>query len=154
MLRRALIPFVIVLAGCSGSPTVVDSVPPSSIILLPDAPDLAPEGMFVAEFQGSAINDGNTWVAVGRVLVLDDADHPVAGALVTGEWSEGENEGAACTTDADGECDLESDSIQKRVGSAELEVTNVEHDSLAYLPELDDDFDPDGESLAVTVFKP
>jgi len=154
MLRRVLIPCVVVLAGCSGSPTVIESVPPSSIILLPDAPDPVASGMFLADLEGSAINNGNTWVAVTRVVVLDDGYEPVAGVLVAGEWSEGADEEAACTTDADGECDLESDSIKKRVGSAELEITTVEHDSLDYEPDLDDDFDPDETPLVVTVSKP
>ena len=77
-------------------------------------------------------------MAVARLTVLDGDGEPVAGALVTGEWNEGDTDAGACTTNETGSCELESGSMRKRVSQATFRITDVSHESLSYDPDVDD----------------
>lgn len=151
MIRRILILGLVVLAGCSEAAPTVE---PPSTILLPADPDPSPSAMFIGELAGSAINEGNTWSARASVTVLDGDREPVANAVISGEWSEGDTETAACTTDEIGTCEIESDSLRKRVSHAVFEITNLEHARLTYLPEPDQLEDPDDQPRVITIHKP
>ena len=152
MIRRALIFGLVVLAGCSeAAPTVEPSEP--STILLPAASDVTQEAMFIGEVDVSTINEGSTWVAEVVVAVRDSENQPVAGAVISAEWSEGDTEATVCTTDNEGMCEFESGSIRKRVANAVLEITDIQHDSLTYVPELDEVDNPQDQPRVITVSK-
>lgn len=110
--------------------------------------------MFIGELAGFAVNQGSTWVAHVVVTVLDADDEPVAGAMVSGAWSEGDTDTASCTTDETGACELESDSIRKRVSTVVFEIINLEAESLSYLPELDNVGDPGEQPRSISIAKP
>lgn len=110
--------------------------------------------MFIGELQGFPVNEGNSWMAVAEVTILDDDDEPVAGVRISGEWDEGDAEATACTTDDTGTCDLESGSIKKRVGQTVFEITDIEHDALTYHPELDRIADPEDPQRELQIRKP
>ena len=153
MIRRILILGLVVLAGCSGAAPAVERAEPSTI-LLPSGPDPFPKAMFIGELEGSATNEGNTWLARAAVTVLDGANQPVAGTVVSGKWSEGDSETTSCLTDKTGTCEMERDSIRKRVSHAVLEITNLEHGSLTYLPEFDQVDNPEDQPRVITIRKP
>jgi hypothetical protein len=154
MIRRFLILTLMGLTACSGgSPTVVASTTPPTI-LLPAEPAPDPTILFIGELHGFAVNEGNTWVAVAEVTILNGEDEPVAGARISGEWDEGGTETSACTTDDTGTCDLESGSIRKRVGQTVLEITDIEHDQRTYHPELDQVENPEGQPRELKIRKP
>jgi hypothetical protein len=110
--------------------------------------------MFIGKLEGSATNEGNTWLAQAAVTVLDGGNQPVAGAVVSGKWSEGDSETTSCLTDETGACEMESDSIRKRVSRAVLEITNLEHESLTYFPEFDQVDNPEDQPRVITISKP
>lgn len=150
MITRLLLGGLLTLAACSGgTPAETPAIP--STILLPAETDPSPSVMVLGELTGLALNHGNTWVAVAQVTVLDGGQEPVAGALVTGEWNEGDADTDACTTDETGTCELESGSMKKRVLQATLEITDVSHESLSYDPDLDDSPDRNWD---LTIRKP
>jgi hypothetical protein len=140
MTRYLLFLAMAALAGCSGGAPTVDAPATPSTILLPaePAPSEALGIMFIGELAGTAVNDGNTWVAVANVTVLDGAGEPVPDVRVSGEWDPGDTGEVFCTTDEAGTCDLESDSLRKRVPLAVLRITAIEHRRLTYHPNLDE----------------
>ena len=153
MIQRTLILTLVVLAGCSGAAPAVERAEPSAI-LLPSGPDPAPDAMFIGELAGSSTNEGNTWLARAAVMVLDGANQPVAGAVVSGKWSEGDSETTSCLTDETGSCEMERNSIRKRVSHAVLEITKIEHGSLTYFPEFDQVDNPEDQPRFITIRKP
>lgn len=134
---RLLILTALIAAGCAGGAADDDQLVIPSTILLPAADDPAPSDLFVAGLASTAINQGPTWLARVAVSVTDTNDQPVAGAVVTGVWGEGETEIGSCTTDDVGECTLETSSIRKRVGSVELTIDSIEHAGLSHASDLD-----------------
>ncbi len=110
--------------------------------------------MFIGELGAAAIRQGNTWVAVAEVTVLDGDDQPVAGALVSGAWDEGDTDTTACITDQSGRCELESGSIRRRVSQTTVAITDVEHDELSYQPELDAVDNPEDQPRELAIRKP
>jgi len=154
MKRCLLIVAMVALAGCSGSSSQTEPTSVPSTILLPaSAPPVAPV-MLIGELIGSALNDGNTWRGVAEITMLTLDGEPVAGALVSGAWDEGDTEDATCTTDAAGTCRLESDSIRKRVPRTVFEITDIDHSELSYRADLDMVDEPESQPRELTVRKP
>lgn len=149
MIKRTVILGFAVLAGCSGA--AVQSTQPSTILLPATEPTAL--GMSISDLEGKSINDGNTWHAEIVVTMVDSDQEPVAGVTVSGEWSEGEDASVSCTTDENGVCEFESDSIRKRVGDVVFEITGLEHNSLEHLPEFDAVDYAEGENPSITVRK-
>ena len=110
--------------------------------------------MFIGELAGSSINNGNTWVAVVEVTVLDESGDPVPDTLVSGEWDLGDGGSVSCRTDAGGTCELESNSLRKRIPQTVLEITGLEHGNLVYQPDLDEVDDPGERPRELVVRKP
>jgi hypothetical protein len=153
MIQRILILGLVVLAGCSGAAPAVERAEPSTI-LLPSGPDPASKAMFIGELAGSSTNQGSTWLARAEVTVLDGGNQPVAGTVVSGNWSEGDDEASSCLTDETGTCEIKSDSIRKRVSHTVLEITNLEHESLTYFPEFDQVDNPEDQPRVISIRKP
>jgi hypothetical protein len=110
--------------------------------------------MLIGELLGSAVNDGNTWRGVAEITMLTIDGEPVTGAVVSGSWDEGDTEDVTCITDEAGACQLESDSIRKRVGQTVLEITDIEHSELSYRSDLDMVDEPESQPRELTVRKP
>lgn len=154
MTRYLLILAMVALAGCSGSPPQTETIPVPSSILLPASDTAVPPVMLIGELLGSSINDGNTWRGVAEVTMLTVDGEPVAGAMVSGTWDEGDTEHASCTTNEAGTCRLESDSLRKRVSETVLEITEIEHSEFSYRADLDMVDEPEAQPRELTVRKP
>jgi subtilisin len=89
--------------------------------------------LHVASLTPSASNDGRTWTASVDITVADNNGSPVAGATVSGNWSNGASGISECTTDVNGICSVSVTGIPKKTGSVTFTVTGV-IGSLTYDP--------------------
>lgn len=120
--------------------------------------------MHVGDLDGtSADGPGPNWDATVTITVQDEGTNTdahdsdegvVAGATVTGTWSDGTT--STCTTDGDGTCSVTDRFHGNKTTSATFTVDNITHDSLGYDPgdnhdEGSDDGDSsDGTTITVT----
>ena len=109
--------------------------------------------MHIGDLDGGSVSNGNTWSATVTITVHDSSENPLAGAVVSGVWSNGANGSGTCTTDASGQCSI-SRNVRNTSNSATFTVSNVTKGGFAYNPA--DNHDPDGDSngTAITVNKP
>jgi len=107
----------------------------------------------VGDLDGSATSSKNNWQAAVTVSVHDSAHGAVSGAIVTGSWSGGFSGSASCTTNAAGQCVVQTGSMNRNRPSVTFTVTNVTG-SLNY--SAASNHDPDGSSngTSITVIKP
>jgi hypothetical protein len=78
----------------------------------------------------------------------------VAGAVVTGAWSNGASGTASCTTTSSGACTVQVTKILKAVASATFTVTNVTLAGATYTPASNHDPDLDSNGTWITVARP
>ena len=112
-----------------------------------------PPQSHVGDLDGSATNTKNSWQAAVTVTVHDAVHQGLSGATMTGTWSGGFSGSASCTTDAAGQCVVQTGSISRNKPSVTFTVTNVTS-SLTYAAA--GNHDPDGSSngSSITVIKP
>jgi hypothetical protein len=110
-----------------------------------------PTTMHVGDLDGSSTNEGRTWTAIVTITIHDANHSALAGAVVSGSWSNGGT--ASCTTDSSGQCSVSQNGIPKRTGSVTLMVTDVT-DTLTYDSAYNHDPDGDSDGTSITVYKP
>jgi PKD repeat protein len=110
--------------------------------------------MHVGDLDRTSVNNGSSWTAQVTIRVHDGSHAAVAGAAVSGSWSNGATGTASCTTGSTGACTVSSGSIPKRNSSALFSVTGVGHASLTYAPAANHDPDGDSNGTSITVLKP
>lgn len=105
---------------------------------------------------GSVISGrGNKWTAMVTITVHDAGDTlVVAGATVSGVWSEGARGGGSCTTDAGGQCTVSKGNLKLDAQSATFTVTDVTLDTWTYVSGANHDPDGDSDGTAITVDQP
>jgi len=111
------------------------------------------ETMYVADLDAWAVSlSKNWWQANVTITVLNELEAPVAGATVTGVWSDGTIT-VSGLTDGSGQTTVTSATLHRRTTSTTFEVTAITHDTLTYEP--NDNTDPDGDSdgTIITVYK-
>ena len=90
---------------------------------------------------------GGKWSATVTITVVDSTSSPVAGVSVSGDWSAGDAGSVSCTTDASGQCQVESGNLNKRTSSVKFSVAGLTGDGLTY--------DPSSNIISeITAFKP
>lgn len=115
------------------------------------------QDMHVGDLDGSALNYGRTWVAQATVTVHTAGDLLVANATVRGTWStDGAEPPAQCVTNADGQCQVSSGDLRKKVPSTTFSVSEVSHGDpdLTYDPVYNHDPEGDGGGSSIVVLKP
>ena len=108
--------------------------------------------MHVADLDGWAvILSKNWWQANVTIEVRDAVGAPLAGATVTGVWSNGTTT-VSGPTDGTGQTTVTSPTLHRQVTSTTFTVTAITHDTLTYDPDAngDPDGDSDGTSIAVS----
>ena len=107
----------------------------------------------VGDLDGSTTSTKNTWQAAVTVTVHDAGHGGVSGATVTGTWSGGYSGTASCTTNAAGQCVVQTGTMNRNRSSVTFTVTNVTS-PLTY--SAAGNHDPDGSSngTSITVMKP
>ena len=110
--------------------------------------------MSVADLDGAGVSArGNKWRADVSITVLDDLGAPVAGADVSGAWSNGANGSANCTTTGSGLCTVSKGGLKNNVSSVTFSVTGISG-SLTYDQYGNTDPDTDSDGTTIVVLKP
>jgi hypothetical protein len=113
-----------------------------------------PNPIHVGDLDGSASSTGKTWTAHVTIRVHTAAHAAVAGAVVTGTWSNGASGTSSCTTTSSGACTVQVTKILKAVASATFTVTNVTLAGATYTPASNHDPDLDSNGTWITVARP
>ena len=105
----------------------------------------------VGDLDGSSDHGILTWRAEVNAAVHDAAHAPVAGAKVTGKWSEGGTNTSSCTTGGNGRCTTKSGSISKLRGNVTFTVTGVVSTAGSYsaAPNHDPESDSNGTKIVI-----
>lgn len=87
----------------------------------------------VADLQtGVSADKGQRWTAIVYVQLVDDLGNPVANATLSGNWGDGANGSASCTSDANGQCAVGKPSLKNTVPSVSFTVSTVTHATLGF----------------------
>ncbi len=110
--------------------------------------------LHVGDLDGERVDQPRgRWQANVEITVHDDSELPVAGATVTGLWSDGASGGGDCgPTDGAGRCSVSKGSLKSNVSSVTYSVTGVSSgagDQYLASANHDSDGDSDGTSIAV-----
>jgi hypothetical protein len=105
--------------------------------------------LHVGDLDNASTPSGNNWNAVVVVTVHDQNDAPLAGAVVSGAWSNGTSGSGTCTTNASGQCSLTRTNIRGSISAVTFSVTNVTLSSFTYQP--GSNHDPDGDSTGTVI---
>ncbi len=117
----------------------------------PPPPPVGSPGVHVGDLDGSAVNNGSTWMANVEVTVHDETHAAVSGGSVTGQWSNGDP--GQCTLSAAGQCQMMSGPIAKKNGAVSFSISNVSVGGSDYLPGENHDPDGDSDGSTITVAK-
>ncbi len=79
--------------------------------------------------------------------VVDDVGAPAADVLVEGDWSNGANGSASCSTNDSGLCQVQKDNVKSSEGSVDFMATNLSGADMTYIPAANE------ASPAITVFR-
>lgn len=110
--------------------------------------------MHVGDLDGSSTGQGNAWTATVVITVHDGAHGPVAGALVSGSWSNGATGSKTCTTDTAGACTVSVGGMPKKTASVQWTVTNITASGRSYAAGSNHDPDSDSSGTTIVVRKP
>ena len=86
----------------------------------------------------------NRWDATVTFTVHDANENPIAGATVSGSWSNGANGSASCVTNALGQCSVTKNNVRGTFSSVTFTVNNVTSAGNTY--DAGANHDPDGDS--------
>ena len=103
--------------------------------------------MHVGDLDLVGASQQTAWTAVVTVAIHDGSHTPLAGATVSGSWSNGL--AGSCTTNGFGKCTLSNAAIPKKIGSITFTVVNTTHSAAMYRSA--DNHDPDGDSTGATI---
>ena len=109
----------------------------------------------VADLDGvvKTVGKSGKWQVSVSVLVLDQDDEPVSGALVSGNWEGAWSGAASVLTDSNGWGTLSTELLLSG-SSVTFNVTNVEFGTDTYDPEANVDPDPDSDGTSITLTNP
>jgi hypothetical protein len=113
-----------------------------------------PTSMSVVDLDGASVSArGGKWRADVTITVRDDLGDPVAGAAVSGAWSNGTNGSGNCTTNGSGLCVASKGGLKSNVSSVTFSVTGISG-SLTYDQYGNTDPDTDSDGTTIMVLKP
>ena len=110
----------------------------------------APASMHIGDLDGSK-SGANRWNATVTIYVHDANHNPVAGAQVTGNWSNGGT--GTCTTDSTGKCSVTKSNIPRNTTSITFTVTNTTKTGFTYASAANHEPDGDSTGTAITITK-
>lgn len=134
------------------TPTPTPADPPTPTATPTEPPPTATPAavsIHVGDLDASATDARNRWNAAVAILVHDADEGPVAGAHVSGVWSEGATGAASCTTDSTGRCEVALAGIKDNVAGVTFTLSDVALAGAVYAPA--DNHDPDGDSDGTTI---
>lgn len=108
--------------------------------------------MHVGDLDLSGASQQAAWTAVVTVTVDDGGHTRLAGAYVSGSWSNGLT--GSCTTNLLGQCQLSNAAIPKKVGNITFRAVAMTHPTATYRPADNHDSEGDSDGTTVRVSKP
>ena len=122
--------------GGSAVFTAIDIITPTE--------SMSSNEIHVADLDGYDIDNGEGWKAVVRITIHDTGHHVISGVQVHGIWGSRYKYYNSCITDGNGQCSLESQSINNWRREIDFTIDNLTHNTLIY--KSDDNHDEDGGS--------
>jgi hypothetical protein len=114
-----------------------------------------PNPIHVGDLDRTATSAGKNWTARVTIRVHNAAEGGIAGASVTGTWSDGTSGTVTCTTTAAGACTVQKTKLPKAsVASVSFTVTAVTLAGSTYVPAANHDPDGDSTGTTIVVFRP
>ncbi|HNB54723.1 MAG TPA: hypothetical protein PK530_22430, partial [Anaerolineales bacterium] len=122
----------------------------------PPTPTPTPSGntLHIGDLDNASTLNGNNWNATVLITVHDQNDVPLAGAVVSGAWSNGTTGSGSCTTNASGQCSITRTNIRSTVPAVTFTVTNVTLSGFTYQPGSNHDPDSDSTGTVIVLNKP
>jgi parallel beta-helix repeat protein len=108
----------------------------------------------VGDLDGSAVLNKNKWNATVTILIHDQDELPVIGAVVTGTWNNGATGYGTCTTGAYGLCTVNQNNLRTSVASVRFTIDHVSDGASIYVPTENHDPDGDSDGTSIIVFRP
>jgi Tol biopolymer transport system component/PKD repeat protein len=108
--------------------------------------------MHVGDLDLVGASQQTDWTASVTITAHDSGHQPLAGATVSGSWSNGL--AGSCTTNGSGQCTLSNAAIPKKIGSISFTVVDVTHPAATYQSAGNHDPDGDSDGTSVRVSKP
>ena len=110
--------------------------------------------MHVGDMDGSSAKSGSKWSAIVTILVHDANENPLANVTVSGNWTNGANGTASCTTNASGVCSVTKTGINSKTASITFTITNLTQAGSSYVSSANQDPDGDSNGTTIIVSKP
>lgn len=132
------------------TPTGEPPTPTPTATATPPAGDT----MHVSDLDGSSTSQSGRWTAFVTISVEDENGSPVAGATVSGSWSNGVTGNANCVTNGSGQCTVSKNNIRNNFQSVTFTVTNVSAGGYTYDAGANSDPDGDSNGTVINVSKP
>jgi len=108
----------------------------------------------VGDLDGAAATVRKNWNATVTITVHDTNHIPVAGITVTGNWSGGTTGTSSCVTNASGQCNVTSSSMNSKKASVTFTVSSLTGSGYTYNSGANHDPDGDSDGTSITVLKP
>jgi hypothetical protein len=133
---------IVVFKDGGATPTPTATPPPGSTV-------------HVGDLDGSGTpGTGTRWNAAVTITVHTAGEGPVAGASVSGSWSNGASGSASCVTNASGQCAVAKNNLRASVSSVTFTVNNVTSSGNTYNAGANHDPDGDSNGTAIVVSEP
>jgi subtilisin family serine protease len=114
-----------------------------------------PNPIHVGDLDRSTSSAGKNWTARVTIRIHTAAEGSVAGAVITGTWSNGASGTATCTTNSSGACTVQKTKLSKAtVATVTFTVTSVTVAGSTYTAAANHDPDGDSNGTTITVFRP
>ena len=113
---------------------------------------VVPTTIHVGDLDLVGASQQTAWTAVVTVTIHGGGHTPLAGAFVSGSWSNGLT--GSCTTNLLGQCKLSNAAIPKKIGSITFSAVDITHPTAIYRSADNHDSDGDSNGTTVRVTKP
>ena len=126
----------------------------SRTVTVSDAPP-STVSAHIGDLDGSATSGSrNRWNATVTLTAHDADDLLVAGATVSGNWSDGANGGSTCTTNGSGQCTVSKSNLKSNVSQVTFSVSGITGSDISYDGMANHDPDTDSNGTTITVNQP
>ena len=109
--------------------------------------------MHSGDLDGTSSVSKKNWTASVAITVHDGQEAPVAGATVTGAWSNGATGSVTCTTGTTGTCVVRKTNLKTSVGAVTFTVTGVSKSGVTYIPAANHDVDGGSDGTTAQVLR-
>jgi hypothetical protein len=118
------------------------------------SPQSAPApSVHIGDLDGVASGAKKSWTATVTITAHDATEAPLAGVLVSGNWTGGATGAASCTTGSTGFCEVRKTNLKPSVSSVSFTVTAASKSGYSYASGANHDVDGGTNGTTVIVAK-